>query len=248
LPKILKSNTVLIDNENRVKVKVSKSNVFVDDKNDEEFINKNAEHYAEDIVKKADKTVEKMLKEAQEEAQRIVNEANQTIIDRVEKIEKKNSNIGFKQGYEEGLAETGPIKEEAKLILEQAKKEAQLMINQAEPEIINIMIKILDKIFFKTLNLNKGLMPILVKESLDSANLMERVIIRVSKEDYEEVNELKAEILAKVDSSTTVEIMKDFSLNPKDCIIETPFGNLDCSLEQQFEALKKDLYYLFENG
>jgi flagellar biosynthesis/type III secretory pathway protein FliH len=42
--------------------------------------------------------------------------------------------------------------------------------------------------------------------------------------------------------------VKDLSLNPTDCIIETPYGNIDCSLERQMQDLIENLYYIYEQN
>jgi len=54
-------------------------------------------------------------------------------------------------------------------------------------------------------------------------------------------------LLAAVEGGAEVEIVKDLSLGKAECIIETPYGSVDCSLEGQIEQMRESLMMIL-NG
>jgi flagellar assembly protein FliH len=72
------------------------------------------------------------------------------------------------------------------------------------------------------------------------------IFIHVSKQEYYIVVENLSQLI-EATSNSAIEVIKDLSLNKGDCIIETPFGNVDSSFDMQFEAIKNDLIYILEN-
>ena len=140
------------------------------------------------------------------------------------------------------------FKAEAKQTLEKAIQEKEDMISATEGEMVEVIANVVDKILCKTINLDKSIIVNLIRQGFSQTTVTGDVFVRVSDDDYSTVTENRDEILNFVDSSVNIEIIKDSSLGEGDCIIETPFGNVDCSLRQQFEGLKASLYYILENG
>ena len=113
---------------------------------------------------------------------------------------------------------------------------------------VDLMINVIDKILCKALDLDKSVILNLVRQGFSQTTVTGNVFVRVSDDDYDSVNENKDEIFNMIDSNVKLELIKDMTLGKGDCIIETPFGNIDCGLKQQFEGLKNSLYYVLENG
>ncbi|MCL2204764.1 MAG: FliH/SctL family protein [Defluviitaleaceae bacterium] len=155
------------------------------------------------------------------------------------------------QGYHEGMTEAtregDQIRAQARQVLAEAEAERAAMQEMLEPEMVDLLIGIATKLLGNALILNPSLILALVRKGMQSATISGEVTIYVSSDDYDAVVASKDEITAMTDGSVKLNITKDLSLSPMDCVIETPFGNIDCSLNQQFEALCQNITYLL-NG
>ncbi len=220
-----------------------------------------------DVVKPADEEYEPDENETEEDideppketpeqhAQKILEQARfdaETVLREAKKKAEKEAEVingeAWEQGYQEGMdlatAEGDAIKAQAQKVLLDAEEERKKIIDGIEAEIIDLVIRITGKLIDDTFQINPQIITVLIKKGLYSANLTGEVSVHVSPADYDTAIENKTELLAVTDSSTRLEIMKDESLNPMDCVIETPFGSVDCSLNAGYEALSQNLRYI----
>jgi flagellar assembly protein FliH len=87
----------------------------------------------------------------------------------------------------------------------------------------------------------------MVKAAMSEISTIGGVKVRVSSHDYADVEAARDEVLALIEGGAELEIIKDLSLGKTDCIIETPFGSVDCSLDTQLSVLKHNVYLIL-NG
>ena len=248
MPKVLKSRQIIIHEDkvidvNNINVNISENKYFNDDQKDNSLnlkVNKKA------LIEKVNMECEELINQAKREAERIVEEAESTALQKLKRIEEVNSKLGFDEGYNKGLGESAVIKKEAEIILKDAELTKIDILKNIEPEVVDLISNILDKIFFKTIETDKNLILALVKQGVDNAKIIDNVSIFVSDADYETVMNLKDDIFKNIDTSVKVEIKKDRNLTEKACIIETPFGNIECDIKEQFSKLKDNLYYILE--
>jgi flagellar assembly protein FliH len=155
------------------------------------------------------------------------------------------------EGYNEGLniatREGDAIRAQARQVLAEAEAERAAMQKKLEPEIVDLLIRIMGKLTDNAVSLHPEIILTLVKMGMHSATITGDVTVYVSPGDFETVTADKDKITALTDGSVKLDIVKDLSLNPMDCVIETPFGNIDSSLGQQLEALRQNITYLL-NG
>lgn len=212
-----------------------------------EDFNSSEDSSAEDILNHANRQAEEIIADAKNEAKRIVSKARENAEEeRLETLENAQKS-GYEQGYNSALAEVQSMKEEAEEILQNAHVEREEMIQSVEREMIDLVVNVSEKIIGKTLEINPQIILALIKQGLSQTSVTGELFIKVSEDDYKDVCEHKEEFFALTDGSTNIEITKDFLLSKGDCIIETPFGNIDCSISQQFDGLKQSLYYILEN-
>jgi len=197
---------------------------------------KNAERQAEEIINNAHAEAEnkqaKILQDAEAEARRVIDEARDS---------------GYKEGIDNATSEGDVIKAEARQVLDDAHAEHKKMQESLEPEIVEMIIGITEKLLGNITKVNPKTILNIVKQGFAAAAISGDVTVYVSADDYENVLENKDELLALTDGSVKLQITKDLSLSPMDCVIETPFGDIDCSLGQQFESLRANLTYILNN-
>jgi len=154
---------------------------------------------------------------------------------------------GYAEGMTAATREGDEIRAQARAILADAEAERIARMEALEPEMVNLLLGIADKLIGNAVALNPQVILSLVRMGMQSATITGEVKIYVSADDYATVIASKDELTALIDGSVTLDIVKDPSLSAMDCMIETPFGNVDASLNQQFETLKQNITYLL-NG
>ena len=169
------------------------------------------------------------------------------------RIYEENRQEGYQKGMEEAKAEGDAIKEEAQGVLDSAIREREETRQAVEPDAVNLIINIVDKLLGNSVKINPALVVTLIRQGFAGATLHGQVTIRVSENDYQETVAHRDEIVAAASGmaagggTAEIEIVRDLSLGPTDCIIDTPFGGIDVSLTPQFEALKEHLLFLLEH-
>ena len=255
--RVLKVGTVSVDPDNKVVIDIgqqseSEPDLSVSDASSDKI--RDSKDKAEKIEAKA----KGILQQANQQAEQIIADARvsaaaeqASIVEMAEgeasriKIEAKEQ--AYQEGIEIATREGNAIRAEAQKVLESAEAERKQMQENLEPELVQLVVDIVDKLLGNVVQLNPAVIINLIKQGLSSATITGDVIVYVSSQDFDKAIEKKDEILALTDGSVKLDIVKDLSLSPMDCVIETPFGNIDASLGQQYEALKENLVYILNN-
>lgn len=257
MSKIIKYNNLTFDQENKINIDlpVFTEIKYADNEYNEELESdeqKNDEDVedeitAEDILEVAKMQAENVVAEARREAEAIVFDAEEKAIKSAAEIKEKAQQEGYDLGYKQAVEESYAMKSEAEQILISAKEEKEQMLSDAEPDIIKLTIGIIDKVLNDTKIVNHDAIKCIIKKGLSQTKVIGDIFIHVSANDFEAALNNKDEILTGSDGSANIEIIKDLSMNVGDCLIETPFGNIDCGIDQQFNEIKNNLYYILEN-
>ncbi|MCL2188156.1 MAG: FliH/SctL family protein [Defluviitaleaceae bacterium] len=199
-----------------------------------------------------------IIEAAQAEAEQIITDAKAAgIAEQADLRRAAKSEIAImleqtkEQGYQEGITQAAregdDIRAQARQVLADAEESRLQMQQKLEPEMVDLLIGIVNKLIGNIVTLNPNTILALVRKGMQSATITGDIKIFVSPEDFDNVITQKEEISSLVDSSVNFEIVRDANLSSMDCVIETPFGNIDCSLGQQMEVLTQNISYLL-NG
>jgi len=192
---------------------------------------------------------EAMLKEAKRQSDLLIqNTAVQSKVlyeDMKQKGHKEGHQEGLQQGkaegYEQGMLEAQHLIEEAEAICHQALQEKERLFQDAEPVMVELSLMIAQKILKETVKVNPLYILELLKVGVDAISATKDIKIQVSEDDFQTVMNHKEELLKVSDEIQHIEISKNVSLTKAQCIIETAFGSIDCSLDTQLEGIKKEL-------
>lgn len=253
MSRIFKSHNVIVDENNRVNIKnleyTPVNDVIVEEEPQlneapsEEEVN----NISKQIIENAQREARLIIEKAEEEAKEIIEEAEEN----AHKLSISIKNEAYKTGYDDGInkgnEEAVAIKEEAEVIKKEALEYRKNLINKIEPDMIELIIDIINKLLSVEININPKVISILIKQGLSKSTLTEDIYIHVSKDDYQSALNSKDEIIASLNTMADIKFIEDTTLKKSDCIIETGFGTIDCGLTIQYEELKKNLYYILEN-
>jgi flagellar assembly protein FliH len=201
----------------------------------------------EQIIGEASKDSKRMMDQARAETDKLMRDTITKAEAEKNRIHEEAYSAGFEEGAAAGAAEGERLANEAAGTLEDAKATRQRMIDNLEPELVDLISGIADKLIRKKAVFSPQLILHLIKAGLaeiGSADASGDISVLVSEDDYDTVIENKDELLKIVGGGAKLEIVRDPSLNKSDCVVKTAFGFIDVSLSQSFDELKENLYLI----
>ncbi|MCR5310359.1 MAG: hypothetical protein K6E32_02930 [Lachnospiraceae bacterium] len=194
----------------------------------------------EDIKKACDD----MINEANAQASSVLSEAE----NKAKSIRENAFEEGRKEGYDAGMAEAEENYQAKVGELEQ--KEAFMrsqyedLVKELEPKMVDVITGVYEKIFGMGFYHKKDVLVTLISRALADAETDDKIIVHVSAEDYELVEEAKEELFADLPSSAAPEIRKRESMASGEAKVETAYGIMDCSVDTELKELSKTLKIL----
>jgi flagellar assembly protein FliH len=252
--RILKAHAVILDEDNKVIIDASMSDEEIEAAGQKEAAYTesrqkiNPEDQAQSIIAEANRKAHACIKDAQDEAEQALQAAKAQARAEGEAILKEMREQGYQEGLSKAEQEGEAIRAQAQQALDEAVAEREAMEQALEPDMVDLVIGIAQKLLGDTVKLNPQVIVFLIKQGLSGTTFSGDVTIHVSAHDFETVTGHKDKLLALADGAVRLEILKDLSLNAMDCVIETPYGNIDCSLGQQLESLCANLTHLTQHA
>lgn len=211
----------------------------------DEAIVAEAQAKAQAMMQEAQAAANQMLMEYQQQAGQMMEQANQQIQAAAEQVQRQAQEIGFQQGYEQGLQQGGLAAQqqvyqqlmESRDIFIQAIKQRHLMMATAEPEMARLAMKLAEKLLGQELAQNPEAILGVVRLALAGIGDREQVSIRVNPVDYEKVVEHRPQFERMVEGLKKFEILADASVDAGGTAIETNLGNIDARLNTRVSAL-----------
>lgn len=229
-------------------------------------LNKQAEREYREIVQAAKIKAENILKEARQQKDRIIEEAEekresllQIAYDKSKEILEKSKNEGYdlgyekgmekgySKGYDEGKRESDKLIKEALAIKEGYLEDRKELLRNAEKDLIELVIEIYEKIFREKKEEDSDLIVSLVANGIENLDLTDKLTIISSKEDFDILEMSRDIILAKASMISELDIKYDTTMKKGDCILETPKGSIDASLDNQLAELRENLNMVLNN-
>ncbi|MGI6452772.1 MAG: FliH/SctL family protein [Syntrophomonadaceae bacterium] len=180
----------------------------------------------EDIIAQAHEAAGLIIQQAQAKGQVLEQEA----------YEK-----GYQQGYNEGLkkaeTETQNLYTTARAVLEEVNEVRRQVFLEAEVDLVQLAIKIAEKLVCRQLELKPDTIVDIVKEACNQARDCQQVVIYVAPHQVETLRARQQEIAAKLYASEKIHFIADPLLKAGDCKIETEQGCIDATLTTMLEQL-----------
>lgn len=225
---VLKETGVFISGLNAINVKV------------EQILQEQNSETTEDVQDNA----EDILNQARAEAEEILNNARE----QAELIKMQAYEEGKEQGYSDGVIEyeqkTTQMEMELNEKILQNERDYEQHLMNLEPEFVDIMIALIEKITGIVIEDKKDIILHLVDRAMKQDTKSNQYMIRASKEDYEFLEDNKDKLYHSAGDEAQILIEEDKSLAKNQCILETDTKIIDCSLDIQLKNLCEDLKLL----
>ncbi len=249
MSKILKHSSVVVDNENRVTITVPP--IEINEPEREEFSLETSKEISKEDYKsleeRARAEADKIMRKAKFDADLAYQEAmKRAKADALVQLEDAKAN-GYDQGMANAKAEADRIIDEAEYYKQSTIDECERAKAQLEPQMVEMVVRVIEKLLGDLPTVEPKVISYLIKKGLSETSGNGDMVIHVSPEDFDDTLANKAVFMPFEDGAVKYDIVKDSNLNKFDCFIETPYGNIDCSLDQQFDELRKNIYLILEN-
>lgn len=207
-----------------------------------------AKRKSEDIINSAHTEYEKQLNIAYDKAKKIYEENKEKgYSEGYEVGNKEGYTDGYNKGYKEGKEEADKLIEEALDIKEYYINKKNQLLKETEEELIELVITIYEKVLYKKVEEDEEYIISLISKGLEELEIKDKLIIIVSKDDYEIVKRNEKNILARASLIDSIDIRVNSEMNKGDCILETSKGNIDVSLKSQLDEIKDLLSTILNN-
>ena len=205
------------------------------------------EEYANSIVEDAKQMYLKIIEEANSEARRILEAAEEEARSLLSSSREEGYKEGYESGYLEGKNEAQSIIDEASEIKAFIDKRRESLYKEAEEQIVNLVLSISKKVLGQELSQNRETLLSLVNQALQKCTFKNKLVLKISPFDFDFIKENKYRICKMVEGISDIDIVSDLSLPKGSCIVETPSGEVNSSIEVQFNEIKKVFTYLLRN-
>lgn len=258
LSNLIKSSYILFDNgEKRIIDSDSRKDLFTpisfanlqeEDEVESEYVEGIPQKKIEKLImEETDLMKEKannMLEDAIKKSREMVEQARMDAYKEREEILQSAKEEGYQNGYQSGLGEIERLQEELEQGIRMNRIEYERQLAELEPKFINIVVSLIEKITGVLVEDKKDIILHLVNRTLNNLNNNMSFLIKVSKDDYNNVYTHKEEFLSFLREGSQIEIFEDQSLIKNQCMIETENSIIDCSLDIQLKNLITDLKLL----
>ncbi|MCZ8512372.1 FliH/SctL family protein [Paenibacillus filicis] len=159
---------------------------------------------------------------------------------------------GFRQGYQEGLAQAEQelqekyesMLQEASQILEQAYILKQQIVQESEPFLIELSCSIAEKIVRRQLTVESEWVTQLIGEVLARRREKGIITLCVSPAHFTYIQDARDELLLHIDSQAELQIIPDASVHDHGCVVRSTFGSIDARIDTQLKEIKNALQQL----
>ncbi len=189
---------------------------------------------------------DRIIEEARRRADEIIAAANEEVFSLKEEAEKRGYEEGRLKGEEDGRQEA--LKNSADQYEEKKKQleaEYQKMLDEIEPEMVDTLTRIYERVFDVNLSSEKKIILHLLKNTLSKIEDSSNLIVHISPNDYDEVEDEKDRLLSAIPHpNVNLEIIEDPLLKANECMVEADGGIFDCSLGTELSELSRKLKLL----
>ncbi len=188
--------------------------------------------------------VQQQIEQEKQQAEQDINQAKQDWQSEKETLIEAAKTEGYQAGYDTGeqaaLADFASQIEKANEIIHQAEQEREIIIDKAHADIVELSLVVAKKVVFDSVMSKEALLPI-VKEAIKAYHVQTIIRIRTSIQDFDLIYSQTDELTRVLNDGVMLTVLPDDKLPTGGCVIETPSGQLDVSVDRQLKKIHEAL-------
>lgn len=169
----------------------------------------------------------------------------------IETIKREAYEEGFAkgqtEGYEAGVLMAGEKTERLNLILNNVESLWKNLLKNSEEKIIELIAKISEKVVYGHVSVDNTIITRAILDIFEKIPDPVDATITVNPDDYEYIEVVKDDFFEEIKGLKQVSIVSDPLMEPGGCRIETSSGEVDTSIEERLEAVKRSVINVSES-
>lgn len=264
LSRVIKSHNTIPATEQSKTISIKK--LFQQDVSPVEEVETDYEQSKQRSAAEIEEEIEQKLAQAESQAQRTVAEADdyaqqvrhafeterqqaeQQLQEAFEEARQQGYNAGFSEGQEVGRQTYVELIADAQKIIASSQTDYARTIESAEPVMVELAVALAQRILGTKLEENPDNWSALLKQVMLEVREHENVKIYVHPHWYTQTLQQKAELEQLLSHTEQLYIYPDSGLPENGCVVESKYGRIDATLDQQLEQLKVQLLEKWKEG
>ncbi len=115
------------------------------------------------------------------------------------------------------------------------------ILQRSSDDMLRLVLAIAERVVNAELSVNEEVIARTVQQAISVAVSADEFRIKVNPEDLQVVQERKPLFVASLSGLSHIEFVADVSVTRGGCILESPLGRVDATLEAQYDAITKTL-------
>jgi flagellar assembly protein FliH len=156
-------------------------------------------------------------------------------------IEQEAYEEGFVQGEKDGfeLGEKKAVKviENIENLFNEITNRKYDILKQYEKEILELIFAVAEKIVHHEVKLDETVVKSAIFDALELAVEKSKVVFNVNPDDYDYVEKLRPEIFNQNKELKSIVVSSNPAVTRGGCFLETPYGNIDATIESMLEKI-----------
>lgn len=152
----------------------------------------------------------------------------------------------FEEGKLSGVAEAektfSDVTQSFASACDEISKLKEKMLERSQSDMLRLVLAIAERVVQANIEIDTEVVTRTVKQAILLAVSAEEFHIRVNPEDLQVVNEHKPLFIASLSGLSNIEFVPDQTIIRGGCILESPLGRVDATLEAQMEAISTCLH------
>lgn len=144
---------------------------------------------------------------------------------------------GEKDGFEFGEKKSIKIAENIENLFDEMARLKHDVSKQYEREIIDLIFAVAEKIVHHEVRSKESAIKNAIFEALEAAVEKSKVVFNVNPDDYDYVEKLRPELFKQNKGLKSIVITSDPAVSRGGCYLETPYGNIDATIESKLEKI-----------
>jgi flagellar assembly protein FliH len=144
---------------------------------------------------------------------------------------------GEKDGFELGEKKAIKVVENIENLFNEMAGLKHDVLKQYEGEIIDLVFAVAEKILKYEVKSKESVIKNAIFDALELAVEKNKVVFNVNPDDYDYVEKLRPELFNQNKGLKSIVVTSDPSVSRGGCYLETPYGNIDATIESKLEKI-----------
>lgn len=144
---------------------------------------------------------------------------------------------GEKDGFEFGEKKSIKIAENIENLFNEMVSLKHEVSKQYEREIIDLIFAVAEKIVHHEVRSKESVIKNAIFEALEAAVEKSKVVFNVNPDDYDYVEKLRPELFKQNKGLKSIVVTSDPAVSRGGCYLETPYGNIDATIESKLDKI-----------